>query len=118
MDAVTSLLNLMYSNKDIGVNMKIEQWIHTRRTQFEVRTCYCVLHPVDRALRAVIFPTSQDIKGKPLQVLELIAAWGGTRGGVTGIEVGRMVPLCLMWSIWRERFKDCKKTDRIKNIHA
>jgi hypothetical protein len=44
------------------------------------------------------------------RVLELLASWGTSFGCGPAKEVCRLVPLCLMWCLWRERnarnFKD------------
>jgi hypothetical protein len=44
------------------------------------------------------------------RVRELSMSWGGQVGRRDILELWRLVPLCLMWCIWRERnaqsFKD------------
>jgi hypothetical protein len=49
----------------------------------------------------------------PQRVIELLASWGVKFGSYHNIEVWRMVPLCLMWYIWKERnarnFEDCER---------
>jgi adenylate cyclase len=39
----------------------------------------------------------------PRMVLELLTSWGASCGYGPAKEVWRLVPLCLMWCIWRER---------------
>jgi hypothetical protein len=39
----------------------------------------------------------------PRMVLELLTSWGASFGYGPAKEVWRLVPLCLMWCIWRER---------------
>jgi len=39
----------------------------------------------------------------PRMVLELLTSWGASFGYGSAKEVWRLVPLCLMWCIWRER---------------
>jgi hypothetical protein len=39
----------------------------------------------------------------PRKVLELLASWGAPFGYGPAKEVWQLVPLCLMWCIWRER---------------
>jgi hypothetical protein len=41
------------------------------------------------------------------RVLDLLAGWKGQRGNKMVMEVWRMAPLCLMWTIWRERNAQC-----------
>ena len=41
------------------------------------------------------------------RVIDLFACWKGQRGNKLVIEVWRMAPLCLMWTIWRERNAQC-----------
>jgi hypothetical protein len=50
----------------------------------------------------------------PQQVVDLLANWRGQFGSHHNIEVHRMVPLYLMWCIWRDcnaqNFEDCNRT--------
>jgi len=39
----------------------------------------------------------------PRMVLELLTSWGASFGYGPAKEVWRLVPLCLMWCIWREQ---------------
>jgi hypothetical protein len=38
----------------------------------------------------------------PRKVLELLTSWGTSFGYGPVNEIWRLVPLCLMWCIWRE----------------
>jgi hypothetical protein len=42
----------------------------------------------------------------PEGVLELLACWHSQQGNISA-EVWRIVPLCVMWIIWRERNEKC-----------
>jgi hypothetical protein len=47
------------------------------------------------------------------RVIDLMACWKGQRGNKMVMEVWRMAPLCLMWTIWKERntrFEDTELT--------
>ena len=48
----------------------------------------------------------------PCSILELLECWQGNFGKHRNLSIGRAVPHCLMWSIWRERnghsFEDCE----------
>jgi hypothetical protein len=46
------------------------------------------------------FDVKWVMKGR---VIDLLACWKGQRGNKMVLEVWRMAPLCLMWTIWRER---------------
>jgi hypothetical protein len=57
----------------------------------------------------------------PERVIELLNCWQGQVGSHSVLAVWRIAPLCLMWTIWRERnarcFEDCKKSkEELKNI--
>jgi len=39
----------------------------------------------------------------PQRVLELLTSWGASFGYGPIKEVWQLVPLCLMWCLWRER---------------
>jgi hypothetical protein len=39
----------------------------------------------------------------PRMVLELLTTWGASFGYGPANEVWQLLPLCLMWCIWRER---------------
>jgi hypothetical protein len=41
------------------------------------------------------------------RVLDLMACWKGQRGNKIVMEVWNMAPLCLMWTIWKERNACC-----------
>jgi hypothetical protein len=41
------------------------------------------------------------------RVIDLMACWKGQRGNKMVMEVWRMAPLCLMWTIWREKNSRC-----------
>jgi hypothetical protein len=41
------------------------------------------------------------------RVLDLLACWKGQRGNKVVMEVWRMAPLCLIWTIWKERNARC-----------
>jgi hypothetical protein len=41
------------------------------------------------------------------RVLDLMACWKGQRGNKMVMKVWRMAPLCLMWTIWKERNARC-----------
>jgi hypothetical protein len=41
------------------------------------------------------------------RVLDLMACWKGQRGNKMVMEVWKMAPLCLMWTIWKERNARC-----------
>jgi hypothetical protein len=41
------------------------------------------------------------------RVLDLLVCWKGQRGNKMVMEVWRMAPLCLMWTIWKERNARC-----------
>jgi hypothetical protein len=45
-------------------------------------------------------------------VTDLLGSWRTQKSNRTVLQTWRMVPLCVMWSIWRERnarnFEDCK----------
>jgi hypothetical protein len=41
------------------------------------------------------------------RVLDLMACWKGQRGNKMVMNVWRMAPLCLMWTIWKERNARC-----------
>ena len=43
------------------------------------------------------------------RVIDLMACWKGQRGNKMVMEVWRMAPLCLMWTIWKERNARCFK---------
>ncbi|KAI8530551.1 hypothetical protein RHMOL_Rhmol11G0068500 [Rhododendron molle] len=40
-------------------------------------------------------------------VMELLIAWNGARVGKRRKSVWAMIPLCLMWTLWRERNSRC-----------
>jgi hypothetical protein len=41
------------------------------------------------------------------RVIDLMACWKSQRGNKMVMKVWRMAPLCLMWSIWKERNARC-----------
>jgi hypothetical protein len=41
------------------------------------------------------------------RVLDLMACWKGQKGNKMVMKVWRMAPLCLMWTIWKERNARC-----------
>jgi hypothetical protein len=55
------------------------------------------------------------------RVADLLACWQDQRGDCSVKDVWRIAPVCLMWTIWRERnaqcFEDHEKTpDELKNM--
>jgi hypothetical protein len=57
----------------------------------------------------------------PTRVVQVLDCWQGQMGRHLVLDVCRIVPLCLMWSIWRERnarcFEDCEKTrEELNNL--
>jgi hypothetical protein len=55
------------------------------------------------------------------RVIDLLTCWRGQVGTRLVLAVWRIVTLCLMWTIWKERnarcFEDRKKSkDELKNI--
>jgi hypothetical protein len=65
---------------------------------------HLLLHcDVTRALWSVLFSLF-DVKWVMNgRVIGLLACWKGQRGNKMVLEVWRMAPLSLMWTIWRER---------------
>jgi hypothetical protein len=56
----------------------------------------------------------------PRRVVDLFAYWW-TVGNTQIVAVWKMVPLCLLWFLWRERnnrsFEDCARTlEEIKSL--
>jgi hypothetical protein len=58
---------------------------------------------VARALWSVLFSLFDVTWVMNGRVIDLLACWKGQRGNKMVLEVWRMAPLCLMWTIWRER---------------
>jgi hypothetical protein len=54
-------------------------------------------------------------------VIDLLACWRGQLGTRSVLAVWRIAPLCLMWTIWRERNARCfedheKSKDELLNL--
>ena len=50
------------------------------------------------------------------RVIDLLACWKGQRGNKMVMEVWRMAPLCLMWTIWREINARCFEDKEMKMV--
>jgi hypothetical protein len=65
-------------------------------------------------LWSAFFTLFRDHWVLPARVVKVLDCWRGQVGSRLVLDVWRMAPLCLMWSIWRERnarcFEDCEKT--------
>jgi hypothetical protein len=69
---------------------------------------HLLLHcDVARALWSVLFSLFDVTWVMNGRVIDLLACWKGQRGNKMVLEVWRMAPLCLMWTIWRERNFRC-----------
>jgi hypothetical protein len=62
---------------------------------------------VAQVLWSMVFSIFADTWVMPEGVLELLACWSGQQGNISAKEVWRIVPLCVMWIIWRERNGRC-----------
>jgi hypothetical protein len=83
---------------------------------------YLLLHcEVVRNLWSVLFTLFHVTWVMPERVIDLLACWRGQMGTCSALVMWRIAPLCLMWTIWRERNAKCfedreKSEDEIKNI--
>ena len=69
---------------------------------------HLLLHcEVARTLRSVLFTLFGVKWVMNGRVTDFLACWKGQRGNKMVMEVWRMAPLCLMWTIWRERNARC-----------
>jgi hypothetical protein len=69
---------------------------------------HILLHcDVARALWSVLFSIFDVRWVMNGRVIDFLACWKGQRGNKLVMEVSRMAPLCLMWTIWRERNAQC-----------
>jgi hypothetical protein len=66
-----------------------------------LKCSFCDLLWIGLLYMFLIFP--QGIWVMPRTVLELLNSWGASIGYGRAKEAWRLVPLCLLWCIWRER---------------